>query len=101
GGNSATIACLFQYRFAIFARLAQIDVDCMNLVSLFLQPTENDRCIQSARVSQHTTRHEICAPNSKNVKNSARAFIRATILERCRTQDKGCRRPVRAIVSAM
>ncbi len=49
---------LLQNRLAIFAGLPQIDVDGVNVVALFHQPAENDRGIQSARISQNTSRHE-------------------------------------------
>ena len=58
GGAGADVAGLFQNRLAIFARLPQIDVDGVNVVALFHEPAENDRGVQSARISQNASRHE-------------------------------------------
>ena len=39
---------LVQRRLSVFARLAKVDVNGVNIVSLFLQPNQNYRRIQSA-----------------------------------------------------
>ena len=52
------VAGLLQNRLAVFARLAEVDVHGMHVVAFVLQPTKNDRGIQTAGVSQHTTGHD-------------------------------------------
>ena len=49
---------LLQDRLAVFARLAEIDVDAVDVVALVLQPAENDRSIQTAGVRENATWHE-------------------------------------------
>ncbi len=53
----AALLGLVENRLAIFARLPEVDVGGMHLVALFLQPTENDRSIETAGVSQYAARH--------------------------------------------
>ncbi len=53
------VAGLLQNRLAILARLPQVDIHAVHIVTLILKPTQNDRSIKTARISQHTRRHGI------------------------------------------
>jgi hypothetical protein len=56
-GGGSLIVGLFHDRLAIFAGLSQIDVNAVNVVTFVLQPTENDRGVKSAGISQYATGH--------------------------------------------
>ncbi len=49
---------LFHDRLAVFARLAQIDVDGVDFMAFVAKPGQQHRGVQSARVSKYTARHK-------------------------------------------
>ena len=57
GRRGAAVACLLHDRLAVFAGLAEINIDRMDLVALVLEPAENNRRIEATGVSQYTTFH--------------------------------------------
>jgi hypothetical protein len=42
----------------IFARLSQIDVHAMHVISLLFKPAQDDRSVKAARISEYATRHD-------------------------------------------
>ena len=83
----STGVSLLQNRLAVFARLPQIDIDTVDIVSFILQPTENNRRIQSARISEHTARHgksfqesDAQNPNSQSRQFSSTRLARQIVL---------------------
>jgi hypothetical protein len=53
--GSSAVTSLLHDRITVFARLTEVDVNGMDIVTLVLQPAENDRSIETTRVSQYAT----------------------------------------------
>ncbi len=55
--SRAAVAGLFQNRLAVFARLAEIDVDGVNVVAFVLEPAEDDGGIEAAGIGENAGGH--------------------------------------------
>ena len=55
--DGSRVPRLLQDRFPVLAGLSEIDIDRMDLVTLLLQPSQNDGCIESPRVGQYAASH--------------------------------------------
>src|SRR5262249_6910872 len=53
----AAVFGLLQDRLAVFARLAEIDIDGVDVVALVLEPAEDDRSVETAGVSEDEGGH--------------------------------------------
>ena len=82
GRFGTTIVRFLQDFLPIFARLAQIDVGSMDIVTFVLEPPENDGGIESAGISQYAAWHGMFAFSMKRI------TVENTILIADRENDK-------------
>ena len=57
GRRCPAVLRLLQDRLAVFARLAEVDVDAVDVVAFILQPAEDDRSIETAGIRENAGRH--------------------------------------------
>jgi hypothetical protein len=57
-GLGPAVLRLLQDRLLVLTRLPQIDVDSVDLIPFVLQPTQDDRSVQPAGISQYAASHE-------------------------------------------